>query len=127
MYQRDSGLYLRPLLEFAFLMEKPPVTLAVLFADISGSTRLYEKLGNARALECIGLCLNIMRESALACRGRVVKTIGDELMCVFPDASAAAQAAAEMQTRVEMQEPVAGNRLQIRIGFQFGPVLEKGK
>ncbi len=108
-------------------MEKPPVTLAVLFADVSGSTRLYEKLGNARALECIGFCLNIMRESALAWQGRVVKTIGDELMCVFPSSTAAAQAAAEMQSRVDLQEPVAGNRLQIRIGLQFGPVLEEGE
>ena len=58
-------------------MEKKPVNLAVLFADITGSTRLYEKLGNARALECVGLCLNIMRESALGCGGRVVQTIGD--------------------------------------------------
>src|SRR5882672_7591435 len=68
-------------------MEKNPVKLAVLFADITGSTRLYEKLGNARALECVGLCLNIMRESALGCGGRVVQTIGDEVLCVFPTAS----------------------------------------
>src|SRR5260221_5979464 len=108
-------------------MEKKPVNLAVLFADITGSTRLYEKLGNARALECVGLCLNIMRESALGCGGRVVQTIGDEVLCVFPTASAATQAAAEMQSRVEMQEPVSGQRLEIHIGLQFGPVLEEGK
>ncbi len=108
-------------------MEKKPVHLAVLFADITGSTRLYEKLGNARALECVGLCLNIMRESALGCGGRVVQTIGDEVLCVFPTASAATQAAAEMQSRMEMQEPVSGQRLQIHIGLQFGPVLEEGQ
>src|SRR5260221_12741194 len=104
-------------------MDKKPVNLAVLFADITGSTRLYEKLGNARALECVGVCLNIMRESGLGCGGRVVQTIGDEFLCVFPAASAATQAAAEMQSRVEMQEPVSGQRLQIHIGLQFGPVL----
>jgi len=108
-------------------MEKKPVELAVLFADVSGSTRLYEKLGNARALECVGLCINIMSESAVGHGGRVVKTIGDEVMCVFPTASAATEAAAEMQSRVDMQEPVAGQRLQIRIGVQFGPVLEEGQ
>lgn len=108
-------------------MEKKPVNLAVLFADITGSTRLYEKLGNARALECVGLCLNIMRESALGCGGRVVQTIGDEVLCVFPSATAATQAATEMQTRVEMQEPVSGQRIQIHIGLQFGPVLEEGQ
>jgi class 3 adenylate cyclase len=108
-------------------MEKNPVKLAVLFADITGSTRLYEKLGNARALECVGLCLNIMRESALGCGGRVVQTIGDEVLCVFPTALAATQAATEMQSRVEMQDPVSGQRLQIHIGLQFGPVLEEGQ
>ncbi len=108
-------------------MEKKPVNLAVLFADITGSTRLYERLGNARALECVGLCLNIMRESALGCGGRVVQTIGDEVLCVFPTALAATQAATEMQSRVEMQEPVSGQRLQIHIGLQFGPVLEEGQ
>jgi adenylate cyclase len=108
-------------------MEKKPVNLAVLFADITASTRLYEKLGNARAVECVGLCLNIMRESALGCGGRVVQTIGDEVLCVFPTALAATQAATEMQSRVEMQEPVSGQRLQIHIGLQFGPVLEEGQ
>jgi len=46
---------------------------------------------------------------------------------VFPTALAAAQAAVEMQSRVEMQEAVSGQRLQIHIGLQFGPVLEKGQ
>jgi class 3 adenylate cyclase len=108
-------------------MEKKPAELAVLFADVAGSTRLYEKLGNAKALQCVGLLINIMRESALAHGGRVVKTIGDEVMCVFPAAAAATEAAADMQARVEMQEPVAGQRLQVRIGVQFGPVLEEGQ
>jgi adenylate cyclase len=108
-------------------VEKKPVELAVLFADVSGSTRLYEKLGNARALECVGLCIDIMRQAAIASGGRVVKTIGDEVMCVFTTASEATEAAAEMQSRVETQEPVAGQRLQIRIGVQFGPVIEEGQ
>jgi len=107
-------------------MEDKPVNLAVLFADISGSTRLYEKLGNALAADCVALLLSIMRGSVLACGGRVVETIGDEILCVFSTALAATQAAVEMQSKVEMQEPVAGQRLQIHVGLQFGPVLEKG-
>jgi class 3 adenylate cyclase len=108
-------------------MEDKPVNLAVLFADISGSTRLYEMLGNALAADCVALLLGIMRGSVLGCGGRVVQTIGDEILCVFPTASAAAQAAVEMQSRVEMQEPVAGQRLQIHVGLEFGAVLEKGQ
>ncbi|MGB7543320.1 MAG: adenylate/guanylate cyclase domain-containing protein [Burkholderiales bacterium] len=98
---------------------------AVLFGDVSGSTRLYEKLGDARALKCIGLCMNIMRDVAIRHAGRVVKTIGDEVMCVFPGASEAAQAAIEMQSRIGLQDAVDGHRLAIRVGLQFGPVIEE--
>jgi class 3 adenylate cyclase len=107
-------------------MEKQPVELAVLFADITGSTRLYENLGNARAHECVALCLEIMQRSALGCGGRVVETIGDEVLCVFPTASAATRAAVEMQSQIALEEPVAGQRLQIHVGLQFGPVIEQG-
>src|SRR5438093_12400485 len=108
-------------------MEKKPVNLAVLFADITGSTRLYEKLGNARALECVGLCLNIMRESALGCGGRVVQTIGDEVLCVFRTALAATQAATEMQSRGEVRGPRCARRLQIYVGLEYAPVVEAGQ
>lgn len=106
-------------------MKKAPVDLAVLFADVTGSTGFYEKLGNARALECIGLCLSIMRQSVKTCGGRVIKTIGDEILCVFPTAIAAAQSAIDMLGRIDMQAPVAGQPLQIRVGMQFGPVLHE--
>ena len=56
---------------------------AVLFADVSGSTRLYEKLGNAQALLAVGRCLDLVRAVCDGRGGRVVKTIGDELMTVF--------------------------------------------
>jgi len=108
-------------------VEKQPIELAVLFADITGSTRLYEKLGTARAMECVARCLKLMQGSAVGCGGRVVQTIGDEVLCVFPTASAAAQAAAEMQLRVALEEPAFGQRLQIHVGLQFGPVLEQGE
>lgn len=108
-------------------MEMQPVDLAVLFADISGSTRLYEKLGNARAHDCVTLCLDVMRGAALGCGGKVVQTIGDEILCVFLTASEAFRAAVEMQSRIALEEPVSGQRLQIHVGLQFGPVLEKGE
>ena len=98
---------------------------AVLFADVSGSTRLYENLGNTMALSCIGLCLQIIKESSEAEGGRVVKAIGDELMCAFPDAGAAARAASDMQNRISMQDPVSGQQMAIRVGMAFGPVIER--
>ena len=74
--------------------------LAVLFADVSGSTRLYETLGDERALATVGRCVELMREACDGHAGRVIKTIGDEVMAVFPLADEAAQAAAVMQARI---------------------------
>lgn len=106
-------------------MEEQPTQHAVVFADVCGSTHLYEAFGDKRALECIALCFDIMRHATLEHGGRVVKTIGDEAMCVFPDASAAARAACEMQNRVGMQDPIGSERLAIRIGAHYGPTIEQ--
>jgi adenylate cyclase len=97
----------------------------VLFADVSGSTKLYETAGDAAALESISGCLAALRKAAEAAGGRVVKTIGDELMAVFPRPDAAAVAAAEMQGKIDALPEVAGTKLGVRIGFHHGPVLQQ--
>jgi class 3 adenylate cyclase len=98
--------------------------LAVLFADVSGSTRLYETLGDERALAAVNRCIALMRESCERNSGRVVKTIGDGVMAVFSMPDHAAQAAATMQARVASEPCGDGPRLAIRIGFHYGPALE---
>ena len=95
----------------------------MLFADVSGSTKLYETVGDAGALEAIGRCLALVRIACEGQGGRVVKTIGDEIMAVFPGPDQAAEAAAEMQARVSEQPPVGRSRLAIRVGFHFGPAI----
>ena len=97
---------------------------ALLFADVSGSTRLYEVLGDARAFAAINECLDILRKLTAAHSGRVVKTIGDEIMAVFPDAMTAVQAACEMQHVVSSRKPIDNARVAIRIGLHYGAVLE---
>jgi class 3 adenylate cyclase len=99
--------------------------LAILFADVSGSTALYEKLGDRRALKAVEAVLDELRAATAASDGRVVKTLGDEIMAVFPNAAAAAQAAAAMQERVAALKSFGGLRLGVRIGFHAGPVLEE--
>lgn len=99
--------------------------MAVLFADVSGSTRLYELLGDTRAFAAINSCLDVLRHVTAVHGGRVVKTIGDEIMAVFPIACAAAQAACEMQAEVTALPAVEKNiRMAVRIGFHYGSVLE---
>lgn len=96
----------------------------VLFADVCGSTRLYEMLGDAEALRTINQCLELVRSAVDEHRGRVVKTIGDEVMAAFSKIDDAADAAIDMQTNVAQQEFTPHFRLAIRVGFNFGPAIE---
>jgi class 3 adenylate cyclase len=98
--------------------------LAVLFADVAGSTRIYETLGDADALALVNRCLAEVRLACEGHDGRVVKTIGDEVMAAFPGADEAAQAAAEMQGRISTLSPKQRVRVAIRVGFNFGPAIE---
>ena len=99
-----------------------PTELAVLFADVSGSTRLYETLGDERALATVARCVVLMRDACDGHGGRVIKTIGDGVMAVFPIADDAAQAAVAMQAHIAA-EPFDA-RVALRIGFHFGAALE---
>jgi adenylate cyclase len=100
-------------------------TFAVLFADVAGSTRLYEQLGDAKALATISHCIAIARTVATGFGGRLIKTIGDEAMLVFPTADQAAVAAAEIQTKMAAQGRADNLHLAFRIGFHFGYAIEK--
>ncbi|MFN3075835.1 MAG: adenylate/guanylate cyclase domain-containing protein [Alphaproteobacteria bacterium] len=93
--------------------------LAVLFADISDSTRLYELHGDRVAHGMTSEGIVRMTACVISSGGRVIKTIGDEILAVFPTAPAAHVAALAMQEVVRTLFP-------IRVGFHFGPVLEKG-
>src|SRR5256884_4276139 len=97
---------------------------AILFADVSGSTALYELPGDKPAAKAIEACLDELRGVVANREGQVVKTIGDEIMVVFGNGEAACDAAREMQQRVIALPPTAGVKLAIRIGFHFGLVLE---
>lgn len=99
---------------------------SILFADVAGSTRLYEKLGDAEAKRAIEHCLKRVALAVEAFQGRVVKTIGDAVLAVFPDAELCLQAACQMQQRVSDLPHVAGMPLAIRVGFHHGPVIEDG-
>jgi len=99
--------------------------LAVLFADVSGSTALYETLGDRAALAAVESVLGLLKRAVTVQQGRVVKTIGDEVMAVFESADAALQAAVDMQHQMAHRAAESELRLGIRIGFHAGPVLEE--
>jgi class 3 adenylate cyclase len=109
-------------------MDETKTSVAVLFADVSDSTRLYEALGDTTAFGRVKAIIGLLKDITEASQGRVVKTIGDGLMCVFPTADLAGVAAGEMQAAVAQLPPIeTDRRLTIRIGYHFGPVLLVGE
>src|SRR5512138_160956 len=100
-------------------------TGCVLFADVSGSTKLYEAVGDAAAHEAIDLCVKLFGAIATQHGGRVVKTIGDEVMAIFAEAAAAGHAAVDIQLAVAQMAPVDKVKLGVRIGLNAGPVVER--
>jgi adenylate cyclase len=102
--------------------------MAVLFADVSDSTRMYESLGDTEAFGNVRQVIGLLKTITEAFDGRVVKTIGDGLMCAFPGADSAAKAAIEMQQRIAQRPPLqSGKMLTIRVGFHYGPVIQEGE
>lgn len=98
--------------------------VTVLFADVSGSTKLYESEGDKAAMEAIARCIDRLRQTVESSGGRVVKTIGDEVMAVFPTPDAAAYAASRMQHAIDALPLVGATKLGVRIGFHCGPVIQ---
>ncbi|MCC5888591.1 MAG: adenylate/guanylate cyclase domain-containing protein [Gammaproteobacteria bacterium] len=99
------------------------VNISILFADVCGSTRLYEMLGDQRAQQVIGECIAFMLEVVEQYGGTLVKTIGDEIMVRFDDANQAVRAACEIQEENESGRQYAGHRISLRAGLHHGPAI----
>ena len=103
------------------------ISVAILFADVVGSTQLYERLGDVKAREMVSRCLEIMRAATEGNEGNVIKTMGDEVMSTFPTADNAMNAARSMQERITQDPELSheGGHVAIRIGCHFGPVVQE--
>ena len=99
--------------------------MVILFADICGSTALYDKLGNDAALHVITHTLNILTQEVAAHKGTLIKTIGDEIMCSFPSIALATLAASAMHRAIEARRPGGSHAIFVRIGFHYGEVIHK--
>jgi adenylate cyclase len=103
--------------------------LAILYADVSGSTRIYEKFGDAVAREAIRACIEILTDVSEQYDGHVVKTIGDEVMCAFGNPLKAALAAAAMHEALQLaseQGRFSCGALHVKIGWHYGTIHHRG-
>jgi len=106
----------------------------VLFADLRGSTSLFERLGNAEATSVVTHTVSELGKSVVERGGQVVKTLGDGLMAVFEASAPALQAAAQMQDSLELlvtrgsaHGASAGLRgLRLQMALARGEIVEMG-
>jgi adenylate cyclase len=105
------------------------IEVAILFADVVGSTKLYEQLGDVRARDMVGTCVELMRSATDHHHGTVIKTMGDEIMATFANADDALDAGAQMQREITHHPGLKVNdhAVAIRIGCNFGPVVMEAR
>ncbi len=104
----------------------------VLFADLRGSTSLFETLGNAEATSVVTHCVNALGAPVSGHRGRVIKTLGDGLMAVFEDPPSAVHSAMLMHdvldsiaSRGQERGASSGLRaLRLQVAVARGEVVE---
>jgi len=100
--------------------------VAILFADVVGSTQLYDKFGDTKASETVAVCLDAMKDATMQFDGTVIKTIGDEVMSTFPSVDQAMRAAVMMQSRITSDSRREDTiPVSIRIGCHYGPVVQE--
>jgi adenylate cyclase len=105
-------------------MSSTPDHQVIMFADIVGSTALYESLGDGEAQRIISECLSLAKESTNGHAGTLVTELGDEIMTVFSDPGDEAAAVCEnhakmTETKVKGAEDTS---LRMRIGLHYSPV-----
>jgi class 3 adenylate cyclase len=100
------------------------VRTTVIFTDLTGSTSVFETLGNSKATKAVTQLTRWICDLFESRGGRVIKTLGDGVLAVFPDAATAIDAAVQMQRSHQknlFQQP-ASERLPIRVGVATGEV-----
>lgn len=108
-------------------MARDTINCVVMFADVAGSTAMYENMGDDLARERISKALNTLISITRRHSGNLVKTIGDEILVYFRDIDMAVRAAKTIQETMEDDRSPETVGVSIRIGMQFGSaILEDG-
>ncbi len=110
-------------------MQESTHNRSVLFADIAGSSRLYERLGDDKARRMIMTILSDLSDVAQKHNGESLRTYGDEMMCAFVSADDAVVAAATMHLVMDARPPIAGGKIEpvgLYIRIDTGTVIRVG-
>jgi adenylate cyclase len=105
----------------------------VLFADLRGSTSMYETLGNSDASAVVTRSVALLARIVGLHQGHVVKTLGDGLMAMFTAPASAVAAADDMHESLERVGAPGDGALSLRarmvplklqVGLARGEVVE---
>src|SRR5215831_13111474 len=96
-------------------------TLTVLFTDLKNSTRMYREIGDATAFGHVMNHFDVLKEVIAEHDGALVKTIGDAVMAVFRQPSAALQAMLHAQER--LADKGSKHPLNLKAGLHVGPCI----
>lgn len=106
-------------------MSSPNFDCIVMFADVVGSTQMYEHLGDQEAQDRISRALNTLIAVCKRHKGQLVKTIGDEIMVYFRDVDLALLAARTIQESMEDDRSPETVGISIKIGMHYGSVIQE--
>ena len=100
------------------------IQTTVVFADLMGSTGIFEATGNVQAAQAVTGLTNWICEIFVQHGGHVVKTLGDGVLATFAPGTSPIEAVVEMQRR--HQKHIASTResmrMPIRVGIASGQV-----
>ena len=103
----------------------PAGTVTFLFADLEGSTRLVQDLGDAYP-PMLNDSRRLLRAAAAKNEGHEIDCRGDELFFAFGDAEQAVSTAIEGQLAFRDHEWPQGAQVRVRIGIHTGtPAIEE--
>jgi len=92
------------------------VRVAIVFADLAGYARLTVQRGDEEALAAVERFVEAV-EQTLPADARVIKTLGDEVMVVGPDAGGLVRWAVALRAAIAQGDPPP------RIGMHYGDAL----
>jgi adenylate cyclase len=99
----------------------------VVFADLVGSTSLFERLGDEAASRFVTQLMGALSQVFEQHQGRVVKLLGDGLFVVFSYEHDALAACVAIQKRL-LDKPIrpegVGSAVQMQMGIESGEVVE---
>ena len=101
--------------------------VTVVFADLTGSTGVFEALGNAKATQAITRLTEWLGKVCVARRGKLVKNLGDGVLMVFDQSTDAVEAVSDMQRiHTERIKNWPDNlKMHLQIGLARGEVIEQ--